>query len=94
MTTDAEAEAALPPGVARGTGPGKTPEDDRLTSGGVGPGGQVGPQPETRDLQERPPAVNETTHEGPISSSPFTQSPTREHGTGGAAAGPEADKAE
>ncbi len=93
MRSDREAEAALPPGVARGTGPGHTPEDDRLTSGGMGPGGQVGPQPETRRLQDRPPEVNEASHEGPISASPFTPSPSRAHGSGGAAAGPEADDA-
>ena len=94
MTSDREAEAALPAGAPHGTGPGHTPEGDRLTSGGIGPGGQIGPQPETQRLQDRPPEVNAASHEGPISSSPSTPSPTREDGSGGAAAGPEADDSE
>lgn len=90
MTAKREAEVGLPKTVAPGTGPGRTPEDDRLTSGGIGPGGQVGPQPETRRLQDRPPEVNAASHEGPISASPSTPSPTREDASGGAAAGSDA----
>lgn len=62
MKSESEAEAALPPGVARSLHPGGSVEQDQLTSGGVGPGGQIGPQPETRRRQERPGEVNAATH--------------------------------
>lgn len=52
MKTDKEAEDALPPGVPRSLSPGRDPKHDQLVSGGVGPGGQVGPDPTTRPLQE------------------------------------------
>ena len=88
MKTDQEAEAALPPGVAKGRRLDTTPEEQQLQAGGIGPGGQVGPDPTTRRLQEgRTYATDETPgHEGPISGSPGTASPTRPHGDGGPAA--------
>ena len=88
MTTDKEAEDALPPGVARGLRLDTTPQEQQLQAGGIGPGGQVGPDPATRRLQEGRTYVHDDTagHEGPISDSPVTASPTRPYGTGGAAA--------
>lgn len=52
MKTDKDAEAALPPGVPRSLSPGRSPKHDQGVSGGVGPGGQIGPDPITRPLQE------------------------------------------
>lgn len=52
MTSDREAEAALPPGVAKGCRLDTTPTEQQLAAGGVGPGGQPGPDPTTRRLQE------------------------------------------
>ncbi len=88
MKTDQEAEAALPPGVAKGLRLDTTPADQQLQAGGIGPGGQVGPDPATRRLQEgRTYATEETAgHEGPISDSPGAASPTRPYEDGSAAA--------
>lgn len=87
MTTDRDAEAALPPGVAKGLRLDTTPEEQQLQAGGIGPGGQIGPDPMTRRLQEGKTYAREDTpgHEGPISDSPTTGSPTRPNGSGGAA---------
>lgn len=52
MKSDQEAEAALPPGVAKGRRLDTTPTEQQLAAGGVGPGGQPGPDPATRRLQE------------------------------------------
>lgn len=72
MTTETEAEKALPPGVARSSTPGEAVERSQLTAGGVGPGGQTGPDPVTRPLQEgrtyaRPVASG---HQEPLSGAP------------------------
>lgn len=55
MTSDQEGEAALPPGVARGRRLDTTPAEQQLAAGGIGPGGQPGPDPATRRQQEGPP---------------------------------------
>lgn len=47
-----EAEDALPNGVARGRSLNTPSEELQLRAGGIGPGGQVGPDPDTRRLQE------------------------------------------
>lgn len=94
MVTDEEAEAALPPGVARGSGPGGSPGELGPPSDAAGSGGQTGPQNEIRPFQMRPPADAEAADEGPISASPFTAVPTRAHGTGGAAASARGDEEE
>lgn len=52
MKSDQEAEAALPPGVAKGRRLDTTPTEQQLGAGGIGPGGQPGPDPATRRLQE------------------------------------------
>jgi hypothetical protein len=52
MKSDQEAEAALPPGVTKGRRLDTTPTEQQLAAGGVGPGGQPGPDPATRRLQE------------------------------------------
>ena len=91
MTRNAEqtAQGALPGGVAPGRSPGMPAEADQLEAGGVGPGGQVGPDPATRRLQEGKSHSREEDagHEGPISGSVGTPSPTRTKGDGGAASG-------
>ena len=86
--SDQEAEAALPPRVAKGLHLGFTPEEQQLQAGGVGPGGQTGPDPNTRRFQEGGTYAREDGpgYEGPISGSPATASPTRAQGDGGAAA--------
>lgn len=50
MKSDQEAEAALPPGVAKGRRLDTTPAEQQLAAGGIGPGGQPGPDPATRRL--------------------------------------------
>lgn len=89
MKSDREAEAALPPGVAKGLRLDTTPQEQQLQAGGVGPGGQAGPDPATRRLQEGRTYAREETpgHEGPISGSPAAPGPTRAQGDGGAAGG-------
>jgi len=91
MTRDTEqtGQDALPEGVAPGRSPGMPVEADQLEAGGVGPGGQVGPDPETKRLQEGKTHSREENagHEGPISGSVGTPSPTRAKGDGGAAGG-------
>ena len=74
MKTDQQAEAALPPGVAKGLRLDTTPQEQQLQAGGIGPGGQVGPDPSTRRLQEGRTYDAEKTpgREGPISGSPGT----------------------
>ena len=52
MKSDQEAEAALPPGVAKGRRLDTTPTEQQLAAGGIGPGGQPGPDRATRRLQE------------------------------------------
>ena len=44
MNKEQEAEAALPPGVARGRSLNTPSEALQERSGGVGPGGQIGPE--------------------------------------------------
>ena len=87
--TEQTAQGALPDGVAPGRSPGMPAEADQLEAGGVGPGGQVGPDPATRRLQEGKSHAREEDagHEGPISGSVGTPSPTRTNGDGGAASG-------
>lgn len=77
MKSDRDAEAALPPGVAKGLRLNTTPEEQQLQAGGIGPGGQVGPDPATRRLQEGRTDANDETpgHEGPISASSATARP-------------------
>lgn len=60
-----------------------------MEAGGVGPGGQVGLDPETKRLQEGETHSRgeNAGHEGPISGSVGTPSPTRTEGDGGAASG-------
>ena len=87
MKSDRDAEAALPPGVAKGLRLDTTPKEQQLQAGGIGPGGQVGPDPATRRVQEGRTYANEDTsgHEGPISESSATTRPTRPDGDVGAA---------
>lgn len=82
MKSDRDAEAALPPGVARGLRLDTTPEEQQLQAGGIGPGGQVGPDPATRRLQEgRTYAIEETPGQvAPVSESSVTARPTRPDG--------------
>ena len=47
MNKEQEAEAALPPGVARGRSLNTPSEALQERAGGVGPGGQIGPDPNT-----------------------------------------------
>ena len=88
MKSDRDAEAALPPGVAKGLRLDTTPEEQQLQAGGIGPGGQVGPDPATRRLEEGRTYANEDTpgQEGPISESSVTARPTRPDGDVGPAA--------
>lgn len=88
-STEKAAQDALPEGVAPGRSPGMPAEADQLEAGGVGPGGQVGPDPATRRPQEGKSHSREEDagHEGPISGSVGTPSPTRTKGDGGAAGG-------
>lgn len=87
--TDETAQDALPEGVAAGRSPGMPREADQLEAGGVGPGSQTGPDPKTRRLQEGETHSRKENagHEGPISGSVGTPSPTRSKGHGGAAGG-------
>lgn len=91
MTRNAEqtAQGAVPGDVAPGRSPGMPAETDQLEAGGVGPGGQVEPDPATRRLQEGKSHSREENagHEGPISGSVGTPNPTRTKGDGGAAGG-------
>lgn len=79
----------LPEGVAPGRSPGMDVEADQLEAGGMGSGGQVAPDPETKRLQEGKTHSREENagHEGPISGSVGTPGPTRTKGDGGAAGG-------
>ena len=88
MKSDGNAEAARPPGVAKGLRLDTTPEEQQLQAGGIGPGGQVGPDPATRRVQEERTYANEETpgQEGPISGSSITARPTRPGGGGGVVA--------
>ncbi|MBD3838204.1 MAG: hypothetical protein IE911_16185, partial [Brevundimonas sp.] len=52
MNKEQEAEAALPPGVARGRSLNTPSEALQERSGGVGPGGQIGPDPNTLAVQK------------------------------------------
>jgi hypothetical protein len=86
MKTDQEAEDALPPGVAKGLRMDTTPREQQLQAGGIGPGGQVGPDPSTRRLQEGGThALDETArHEGQVADSHDAVSPTPKYNDAGA----------
>lgn len=64
--SDKGAEAALPLGVPRGRALDMTAEEQRLVAGGIGPGGQIGPDPETRRMQEDASHPDVPGHEDPI----------------------------
>lgn len=82
MKTDQEAEDALPPGVAKGLRLDTPPQEQQLQAGGIGPGGQVGPDPSTRRLQEGgTSAIQETARrEGQVSDIRDAVSPMRPEG--------------
>lgn len=76
-----QAEDALPQGVARGRSLNTPPEEMQLRAGGIGPGGQIGPDPLTRRLQEGPSSSRQPEGDlpqGPLSADPRTPVPTSE----------------
>jgi hypothetical protein len=82
-TREQQAEDALPQGVARGRSLNTPSEELQLRAGGVGPGGQIGPDPNTRRLQEGPSLSREPDGDlpqGPISGDPRTPVPTTAKG--------------
>jgi len=74
-----QAEDALPQGVARGRSLNTPAEELQLRAGGIGLGGQIGPDPNTRRLQEGQSSSREPEGDlpqGPISGDPRTPVPT------------------
>jgi hypothetical protein len=78
MNKEQEAEAALPPGVARGRWLNTPSEALQERAGGVGPGGQIGPDPNTLAVQKTPhdQRPEGDLPQGPISGDPSTPVPT------------------
>lgn len=78
MNKEQQAEDALPEGAARGRSLNTSSEALRERAGGIGPGGQVGPDPNTDRVLKTP---NDKQPEGdlpqgPISGDPRTPVPT------------------